>query len=84
MKCCHLIQILVWDDVAKNNVKSILGKCANYQERNFIRNQLSRYKVDGRNILLDLKIDIDDITISISDIDFYRKYLGQINLLKSN
>lgn len=77
-------RILVWDDVAKNNVKSILGKCANYQERNFIRNRLSRYKVDGRNILLDLKIDIDDITISISDIDFYRKYLGQINLLKSN
>lgn len=68
-------RLLVWDDVAKDNIKSKLGKIEYAQEMNYIRNKLSSYKIEGRNILLDLGIDIDDIRISIAHLDFYNKYL---------
>lgn len=73
-------RLLVWDDVAKDNIKSKLGKIEPAQEMNYIRNKLSLYKIEGRNILLDLGIDIDDIRISIAQLDFYNKYLGSIKL----
>ena len=68
-------RLLVWDDIAKYNIKGKLGKIEPNQGRNYIRNKLSLYKIDGRNILLDLGLDVDDIKISIKSIDFYRKYL---------
>ncbi|MCE9676013.1 hypothetical protein LPC27_09560 [Paraclostridium bifermentans] len=75
-------RILAWDEVSKNNIKSILGRMENYQQTNYIRSRLGGYKVGGRNILLDLKIDVDDIVITISCIDFYEKYLGGMKLKK--
>src|SRR5699024_3886444 len=62
-------KIIMWDNIAKKNVKSILAKKNINQEHNYIRRRLSTYKVDGRNVLLDLKLDINDIKISISHID---------------
>ncbi|MCG4682542.1 hypothetical protein, partial [Faecalibacillus intestinalis] len=46
-------RILAWDEVSKNNIKSILGRMENYQQTNYIRSRLGGYKVGGRNILLD-------------------------------
>ena len=66
-------KIIMWDNIAKKNVKSILAKKNINQEHNYIRRRLSTYKVDGRNVLLDLKLDINDIKISISHIDIYKK-----------
>ena len=77
-------KIIMWDNIAKKNVKSILAKKNINQEHNYIRRRLSTYKVDGRNVLLDLKLDINDIKISISHIDIYKKYLGNINFLNKN
>lgn len=77
-------KIIMWDDVAKKNVKSILAKKSSNEEYNYIRSRLSTYKVDGRNVLLDLKLDINDIKISISHIDIFKKYLGNINFTNKN
>lgn len=74
-------RLLVWDDVAKDNIKSKLGKIEPNQETNYIRNKLNFYKIEGRNILLDLGIDIDDIRISITHLDFYNNYLESILFL---
>src|SRR5699024_3870588 len=46
-------KIIMWDNVAKKNVKSILANKSINQEYNYIRSRLSTYKVDGRNVLLD-------------------------------
>lgn len=73
-------RLLVWDDVAKYNIKSKLGKIERNQDTNYIRNKLSFYKIGDRNILLDLGIDIDDIRISIAHLDFYNKYLDNKKL----
>lgn len=77
-------KIIMWDNVAKKNVKSILANKSINQEYNYIRSRLSTYKVDGRNVLLDLKLDINDIKISISHIDIYKKYLGNIKFINKN
>ena len=77
-------KMIMWDNVAKKNVKSILANKSINQEYNYIRSRLSTYKVDGRNVLLDLKLDINDIKISISHIDIYKKYLGNIKFINKN
>lgn len=74
-------KIITWDNIAKKNVKAILDKKSVNQEYNYIRSKLSTYKLDGRNVLLDLKLDINDIKISISHIDIYKKYLGNLSFI---
>ena len=74
-------KIVMWDAIAKENVKSILNKKNINEEYNYIRNKLDSYKFDGRNVLLDLKLDINDIKISICDIDIYKKYLGNLKFI---
>ncbi|RGX13696.1 hypothetical protein [Paraclostridium sordellii] len=73
-------KIVVWDAIAKENVKCILNKKNTNEEYNYIRNKLNLYRFDGRNILLDLRLDINDIKISLCDIDIYKKYLGNLKL----
>lgn len=74
-------KIVMWDAIAKENVKSMLNKKNINEEYNYIRNKLDSYKFDGRNVLLDLKLDINDIKISLCDIDIYKKYLGNLKLI---
>jgi len=74
-------KIITWDNIAKKNVKAILDKKSVNQEYNYIRSKLSTYKLDGRNVLLDLKLDINDIKISISHIDIFKKYLGNLSFI---
>ena len=69
-------KVIAWDEVAKENMKSILNKKQNHDEYNYIREKLSTLKVDGRNLFLDLGIDIDDIRISLNHINMYKKYLN--------
>lgn len=73
-------KIVVWDAIAKENIKGILNKKNINEEYNYIRNKLNSYKFDGRNVLLDLRLDINDIKISLCDIDIYKKYLGNLKL----
>lgn len=68
-------KIVAWDNVAKENIRSKLGRKENLKDINYIREKLRMYKVEGINILLDLGLDIDDIKITITHIDFYNKYL---------
>lgn len=68
-------KLLVWDEIARCNIKSKLGKRELFKDMNYVRDKLSSYRVEGRNILLDLGLDIDDIKISIIHLDFYNNYL---------
>lgn len=68
-------KLVTWDEVAKDNIKSKLISMEPYKEMNYIRDKLYSYKIQDRNILFDLGLDINDIKISICHIDFYNKYL---------
>lgn len=68
-------KLVTWDEVAKNNIKNKLVRREPYKEMNYIRNKLNSYKIESRNILFDLGLDINDIKISIYHLDFYNKYL---------
>ena len=75
-------KIIMWDDAAKKNVKFTLAKKSSKEEYNYIRSRLSTYKVDGRNVLLDLKLDINAIKIRIENllrkIENAKKYIEEI------
>lgn len=68
-------KLVIWDEAAKDNIKNKLSRKEPYKEMNCIRNKLDSYKVEGKNILFDLGLDINDIKISICHLDFYNKYL---------
>jgi hypothetical protein len=74
-------KVIMWDNVAKENVKSVLAKKDINQDYNFIRSKLINYKIDGRNALLDLRLDINDIRITLTHIDIYNKYIGNVDLI---
>ena len=71
----------VWDLSAKENIKSKFVKKGDNKELNYVRDKLDTYKVDGRNVLLDLKLTVEDIKISVSHIDIYKKHLGNFKLI---
>ena len=76
-------KLVMWDDIAKDNIKSRLGKIEKFKDMNYVREKLSSYKIEGRNVLLDLGIDIDDMRISIVHLDFYKQYLENIKFVNT-